>query len=431
MQIIDGGNGSQFLNLTYNRDGASQVIADNSTTYGYDRVNRLTTAKTGGSATSYGYDNGDNLININGANSTSQIFDAANQLQTATTMNGSTLIQKYTFAYDPNGNRASRTDKNNVVTSYGWDQANRLTSFGSSATYAYNGDGLRMSKTVSGTTTQFVWDLAEGLALTISAGAVSYVTGSDGLPLEQISGTTVSYFHRDQLGSTRTLTNSLGQVANTYTYDAYGSIASQSGSTPNLLLFQGQYQDSESGLYYLRARYYEPSSSQFLARDPALMQTREPYAYVSGNPLNATDPAGLCSGFDPGCWASSVWTWGTTPRPELQPVSDAAQGVAGYVDLLTAGAYGNGLNAAAGRTVVDKQDCNYQYGRGVGKQIINLGILIRFGGEVFDTENPKTIVGKPGTRVPTPLPEPPRKTRWGLVFELAKSILGNWAGHQH
>jgi RHS repeat-associated protein len=407
------------------------VIADNSTTYGYDRVNRLTTAKTGGSATSYGYDNGDNLININGANSTSQIFDAANQLQTATTMNGSTLIQKYTFAYDPNGNRASRTDKNNVVTSYGWDQANRLTSFGSSATYAYNGDGLRMSKTVSGTTTQFVWDLAEGLALTISAGAVSYVTGSDGLPLEQISGTTVSYFHRDQLGSTRTLTNSLGQVANTYTYDAYGSIASQSGSTPNLLLFQGQYQDSESGLYYLRARYYEPSSSQFLARDPALMQTREPYAYVSGNPLNATDPAGLCSGFDPGCWASSVWTWGTTPRAELQPISDAAQGVAGYVDLLTAGAYGNGLNAAAGRTVVDKQDCNYQYGRGVGKQIINLGILIRFGGEVFDTENPKTIVGKPGTRVPTPLPEPPRKTRWGLVFELAKSILGNWAGHQH
>ena len=46
-------------------------------------------------------------------------------------------------------------------------------------------------------------------------------------------------------------------------------------------------------------------------------------------------------------------------------------------------------------------------GRGVGKQITNLGILIRFGGEVFDTENPKTIVGKPGTRVPTPLQEPP------------------------
>jgi hypothetical protein len=55
---------------------------------------------------------------------------------------------------------------------------------------------------------------------------------------------------------------------------------------------------------YLRARYYDPSTAQFLTRDPAVAKTRTPYAYVYDDPLNLTDPSGLdCNGFDPGCWA--------------------------------------------------------------------------------------------------------------------------------
>ena len=70
---------------------------------------------------------------------------------------------------------------------------------------------------------------------------------------------------------------------------------------------------------YLRARYYDPSTGQFISRDPAVAMTREPYAYVNDNPLNATDPSGLCNsedplglnGFDPSC------------SNFLQPVKDA------------------------------------------------------------------------------------------------------------
>ncbi len=291
VQIVDA-TGSQLLNLTYTRDGQSQVKSENSAAFGYDPNNRVTSAVTGASPLTYQYDAGDNLTNINGGTSTTQVYDAANQLQTATTMNGGTLVQKYTYGYDANGNRISRTDKNNVVTNTGWDQTNRQTAYGA-ATYSYNGDGLRMSKTVSATTSQFVWDIAEGLPLTISDGAVTYVTGSAGLPLEQISGAGVSYFHRDQLGSTRLLTNALGQAANTYNYDPYGNLVSQTGTAPNPFLFQGQYQDVESGLYYLRARYYDASVSQFIGRDPAVMGTREPYAYTVDNPLNGIDPTGL------------------------------------------------------------------------------------------------------------------------------------------
>jgi RHS repeat-associated protein len=55
----------------------------------------------------------------------------------------------------------------------------------------------------------------------------------------------------------------------------------------------GQYTDAESGLIYLRARYYDPATGQFLTRDPIESITRSAYGYVGGNPLNATDPLGL------------------------------------------------------------------------------------------------------------------------------------------
>ena len=57
--------------------------------------------------------------------------------------------------------------------------------------------------------------------------------------------------------------------------------------------YAGQYTDEETGFQYLRARYYDPTTGTFLTRDPIEAQTREPYGYVAGNPLNRTDPTGL------------------------------------------------------------------------------------------------------------------------------------------
>lgn len=126
-----------------------------------------------------------------------------------------------------------------------------------------------------------------------------------GLPLEQITGTTVYYYHQDQLGSTRALTDSTGAPAATYSYDGYGNLTSQSGSVGNPFLFSGEYRDAESGLYYLRARYYDPATGVFISRDPELSSTWEPYGYVADNPLNATDPSGLAWGF--GYSSNAVW----------------------------------------------------------------------------------------------------------------------------
>lgn len=65
--------------------------------------------------------------------------------------------------------------------------------------------------------------------------------------------------------------------------------------------FNGQYTDTETGLIYLRARYYDPATAAFLTRDPLAAQTRRPYGYAGDNPLTYTDPLGLCWGPDSVC----------------------------------------------------------------------------------------------------------------------------------
>jgi len=101
----------------------------------------------------------------------------------------------------------------------------------------------------------------------------------------------VLYYAQDQLGSTRLLTNATGNPAGRYTYNPYGSVASHTGaSTP--FSYAGQYTDPETGLIYLRARYYDPTTAQFMSRDPLQSITKQPYVYASDDPVNQVDLTG-------------------------------------------------------------------------------------------------------------------------------------------
>ena len=102
-------------------------------------------------------------------------------------------------------------------------------------------------------------------------------------------------YHQDRLGSVRALTtaSSSPAVVNTYTYDAYGKTLSASETVANPFRYTGEYTDAESGFIYLRARYYDPETQQFLTVDPALAWTEQAYAYVGGSPTNFVDPLGL------------------------------------------------------------------------------------------------------------------------------------------
>jgi RHS repeat-associated protein len=123
------------------------------------------------------------------------------------------------------------------------------------------------------------------------------VYGPGGTPIEQVdtaNGNAVSYLLADQQGSTRLITDGSGAVTGTYTYGSYGMVIKHTGTATTALQYDAQYTDAETGLQYLRARYYNPATGQFLTLDPVTALTLSPYGYASGNPANLGDPSGLC-----------------------------------------------------------------------------------------------------------------------------------------
>jgi RHS repeat-associated protein len=197
-----------------------------------------------------------------------------------------------TYQYDKQGNRTGATRTGNPATTLTYDQANRLTAVNGTATYAYNGDGLRTAKTIGTTTTPFTWDLAVPTPLLLSDGTTSYIYGPGGQPIEQITGNTPTYLQTDQQASTRLITDATGTITGAYSYNPYGQTTAHTGTATTAMQYNGQYTDTETGYLYLRARYYDPATGQFLTRDPLTTLSGSPYAYADGNPLNASDPTG-------------------------------------------------------------------------------------------------------------------------------------------
>ena len=284
-----------LASLTYTRDALGQVEAEarqglpgsEELSYGYDEANRLVKA----GAESFEYDPADNLTK--GISSTNA-YDAASQLETGTGL---------TYSYDKLGERTKATPSSGPATSYGYDQAGDLTSISRpeegevpaiNETMAYDASGLVASKTSGLTTRHLAWDASASLPLLLSDGERSYLYGPGGLPVEQVnSEEEPAYLHHDQLGSTRLLTGAGGETSATFSYAPYGGLEGATGTATTPLGFAGQYTDAGTGLQYLRARFYDPGTGQFLSRDPIEEVTREPYSYAQQNPLNLVDPKGL------------------------------------------------------------------------------------------------------------------------------------------
>lgn len=342
-----------LLSFTYTHDPAGllstatttqQFTAQPQQTYGYTSRNQLASVTpAGGSAVGYTYDKAGEPTRLGAATLTA---DAASEV-TKLTQGGTST----TYSYDLRGDRTQIAVSGGATVNYSYNGANQLTSVtGVSAgttTYAYNGDGLRMSKTVGANSPEpFVWDVAEGLPLLLVDGATSFISGPNGLPLEQITGTTPLYYLHDQLGSTRGLVDSTGRtLAATFTYDVYGATTATTGTATTPLRFAGQYLDSETGLYYLRARYYDPATAQFMTRDPLASVTRQQYLYAGDDPLNAWDPTGLFTWRDLHTWAGYIGDVAT-----LLPVAGAI-GVGIYGGVLFAPLGLTALGVVAGAAI--------------------------------------------------------------------------------
>jgi len=202
------------------------------------------------------------------------------------------------FTYNARGDRIDEEVVGGSTQTLAYDQADRLIKVGESIGYAYNGDGLRTSKTVNGLSTTFVWNQAEPLPELLQDGSTYYIYGPEGQPIEQVTGTTPTYLHADQQGSTRLLTSGSGSVVGRYDYNPWGSVAKHSGSVTTNLQYDGQYTDSETGYQYLRARYYDPATGQFLTQDPVFVLSGARYGFANNNPFTYSDATGELFGID-------------------------------------------------------------------------------------------------------------------------------------
>ena len=191
------------------------------------------------------------------------------------------------------------------VTTYHWNRRNQLTGIdlppeagGAAATYRYDALGRRIEKDVDGAVTRYVHDGDDIAIETDDHGSLlRRYRHSDGidepLVLEEASGESF-YYHRDHLGSVVMVTDEAGQVAAEYEYDAYGNREAISEDIEQPYAFTGREWDGESGLYYYRARYYDPMMGRFLSEDPIGFGGGDAnlYRYVGNNPINLRDPSG-------------------------------------------------------------------------------------------------------------------------------------------
>jgi RHS repeat-associated protein len=290
---------------TYDKNGNPAAITDMALThaYAYDSLNRITSAKNPAStAESFTYDGAGNRTASAGS---SYKYDAAGRLISAAGVS---------YTYDNNGNLIKRIDSKGTTT-YTYDIQNRLVAInlpgGSTATYKYDALGRRIEKNVGGTVTQYVYD-GLNILLEFDGNDKLQARYTHGLNLDQPMmmerGGAMYFYHSDALGSIAAVTDSTGKAVCGYSYDSFGQATACQG-LENPYSFAGREYDSESGLYYMRARYYDPATGRFITNDPLdvtqLLLNGQPtslpwapqllngYSYAANDPVVKRDPLGL------------------------------------------------------------------------------------------------------------------------------------------
>ncbi|HET7584034.1 MAG TPA: RHS repeat-associated core domain-containing protein [Gemmatimonadaceae bacterium] len=209
----------------------------------------------------------------------------------------------YTLSYDADGNLTGK-QKAGFSQTFTWNSLGQLTSAttnGVTTTFAYDGLGRRVRKVTGSTTTRYLWDGGELLMELDAAGnrirEYAYYPSADAPHSVRVASTgKVYHYIMEAPGQVVALVDSANHAVDKYEYDPYGVLLDSTEAVPQPLKYMGRELDSETGLYYVRARYYDPSLGRFISEDPGGVSGGiNPYAYLAGEPINSRDPSGMHS----------------------------------------------------------------------------------------------------------------------------------------
>lgn len=326
------------VTYAYDADGrrtSMTVAGQTPVTYEYDSAHRVTTIGQGGSVVAMTYDEAGRRSSLRLPNAmlATYGYDAAGYVASITYTKGPTVVGDLTYVYDSAGNRTSvggslatsalpadvstaqyddanrltswngqslvYDDNGNLITdgaaTYTWNARSQLSAIGGASPAAFEYDGVGRRRGRSGQAqTRFLYDGVNVVQERAGAApSANLLTGGLDEVFQRVDGTGAHSLLADALGSTVALADEIGGVSTRYAYDPFGATTVTGEPSTNTSQFTGREVES-NGLYFSRARYYDPRRGRFLSEDP-IGSAGGPnlYSYAHNMPTRVTDPFGL------------------------------------------------------------------------------------------------------------------------------------------
>jgi len=344
------------VNKKVTKNGSTTVLTDNityrdpTTTTTSGQVYKLQSAAGGTSGYNvtytYTYDNNGNIETVNvGGKTTKYTYDSANQL---TREDNEAAGKTWVWTYDDAGNILSKKEyayttgtlgsvqstvnytydgtwgdlltgyNGKTITSdtignmlsdgtwtYTWEHGRELATMSNGSTTwtnTYNADGLRTKRTNGSTTYNYIYNGSSLSQMTVGSNTLYFAYDASGTPMSVTYNGTNYYYATNVQGDVTAILNTSGTAVVQYTYDAWGKILATTGSMAstlgahNPLRYRGYVYDTETTLYYLQSRYYNPAMGRFISSDSVTstggLLGSNLFTYCLNNPVNMSDSSG-------------------------------------------------------------------------------------------------------------------------------------------